>query len=204
MSRQNLSALFEAETSKPRIFPQGRLFNFYLSYRLCGANIPLLLCERGGAFFSTDEDAKAASNLQTEPAQNSNPPIKLQPRSDASSADEVDEVSGVRLSADNAHRVAMVTFYYYFPTRTGFMYFLDLYATPEALASRDYIHSHLQRHLLTARRHFPNSRGILTLAHDLHIPRDLISSTLGQFDIHDKLPGQEDFQYLYERETVKP
>ena len=215
MSREDLGVLFQAESAKPRLFPQGRLFNFYLGYRLLDENIPAIFCERGGAFFSMETNIDALGDIEKEPDENLNPNRNLQfqngshlsenfsNRSSESNVNTRYKIFDGGISTTDVHRVAMVTFFYCFPTSSGYLHFLDLYASPEAQVSRDHIHGHLQRHLLTARRHFPNSDGILTLTYDLHVPDELISSSLDQFGIHEILPGQERFQILYERETGK-
>ncbi|RUS69345.1 hypothetical protein EGW08_022891 [Elysia chlorotica] len=204
MSRQDLSLMFHAENDEPRLFPQKRLFNFYLGYRLMDENIPSILCKGGGAFYSATKNDVRTDGC--EPYHKPNGNVQSQNGSShirtidnrSSSAD-----SNMKAKINDVKRIAMVTFYRFLPTRTGYLYFLDVYATPEAVTSRDYLQSHLQRHLFTARRHFPKTNGILCVAHDLHIPKDLISSSLAQLGICEDLEGQEDFQVLYEKNDIK-
>ncbi|GFN88196.1 hypothetical protein PoB_001470200 [Plakobranchus ocellatus] len=95
----------------------------------------------------------------------------------------------------------MVTFFYCYRTCTGFLYFLDVYSEPDV--SCDHLREHLRHNLLNLQRLFPDEDGILTLAFDLHIQRNLIETSLDGFGVRDVLPGQEQFQVLYERVRKK-
>ncbi|GFR88097.1 hypothetical protein ElyMa_002509000 [Elysia marginata] len=150
-----------------------------------------------------DEDLK---NDNEDRNQNSTAAFYSQTRTDISTnynnqVSETDTTRVYELSKVNAHRVAMVTFFYCFPTRAGFIYFLDVYATPESPASRDHLAKHLKRHLATAKRHFPDKDGVITVTFDLNLSKDMITSSLDEHGIRETLPGQEDFQNLYERAT---
>lgn len=211
MNPEALSILFKAETSKARLFPQKRLFNFFLGYRLQDENIPLLLEKRGGAFYSMDTKINV---LPKDKDMNDNVELTLNNSGNSKNYNnhfsETNNTNAVirdnpkeELTLRDAQHVAMVTFYYFFPTRTGFLYFIDVYAAPQLSNSSDHLVSHLQRHLRVATRHFHNTDGILTLAFDLHLSRDTIASTLDRYGISDDLPGQESFQILYERRVEK-
>ena len=217
MGPQHLSALFQAESSEPGLFPQGRLFNFYLGYRLKSENIPQLLSTRGGAFYSFDASLNNKDQLKQDADQGSLPSLARQLKNtDLDSHGESDNVSSnicrnremgdsnSGLTPTDVRRVAMVTFYYWFPTLSGYLYFLDIYVRPELLKSYDHLQQHLQRNLEVARKQCPEKAGILTLTFDSHVSKDMVNTCLAEFGIRDPLPDQEDFQILHERKTGKP
>ncbi|GFS22120.1 hypothetical protein ElyMa_006942600 [Elysia marginata] len=210
LGQTDLSVLFEAEKSKARIFPEGRLFNFYLGYRLQDENIPAILCERGGGFYSMEtglenvhKDRNGNRNDIPVSQDSATVPKKTFNQSAESDPSKVFDTSKRGLKLNEAHRVAMATFYFCFPTRTGYVYAVDVYASPQQPASRDHLTRHLRHHIATARRHFPDKDGILTLGFDLHISRDIVESSLNEMGICSDFPGPK-FQALYERSKLLP
>ncbi|KAK3745622.1 hypothetical protein RRG08_066421 [Elysia crispata] len=188
VTREDLKLLFNTEDTARQLFPSGRLLNTYMPYRLLETNIQYMLCERGGAFVSLEDPDVAGKESNGQISTNGR---DLNPSSNT---------PGQSLDAVSVKHVAMISFYYCYPTPAGFLYYLDPYAR-KGLSSAHF-RAHLQKNLETLQRYFPDQDGKLTVTHDLNISADDIISCLRDHGIVDQMTDQEKTQILYERDRA--
>ncbi|RUS91471.1 hypothetical protein EGW08_000795 [Elysia chlorotica] len=214
ISADELKLLIRSEEIKKKLFPDNRLLNFYLSYRPMEENVRHLICERGGAFVSLDTDFHNINDVRNRDFQEGNDilpgthdkydikefshtPIHVSrpPKGSHSNSQPHQQL----LSPETINNVAMVTFYYCYPTAGKPCYFFDAYAKPGLRSPGDHFRSHLRENVLTLRKFFPDQDAVLPLTFDPSIPRDEVMSGLSEVGIVDEKPDAEKWQILYER-----
>ncbi|GFR75105.1 hypothetical protein ElyMa_005769600 [Elysia marginata] len=209
LSGDELRILFRSEQIESRVFPDGRLLNFYLSYRPLEENVQHLICERGGAFVSFERQVKneriettcdvtvqaPVSRSGHEHHRQTVSGISSPPHPDVSST-----VSQQKLHPATIQDVAMVTFYYYYPTAAKPCYFLDAYARLDLQSPVNHFRAHLHHHLNTLQRVFPNQDAILPLTFESTMTRSEIMCSLHEVGIVEEQPNVEQWQVLYERQ----
>ena len=182
LSADDLRLLFQSEKIKGELFPQGRLLNFYLSYRPLEANICHLICDMGGAFISYEgDDEDHTINVWQ----------SISPGSRKS--------DNFPLHQLHPERVAMVTFYYCYPTASKPCYFLDAYAKQGLTSPGDHFRAHLHRNLQTLKHFFPGQDATLPLTFAPTILEVEVMSSLREVGIQDEKPDVAKWQILYER-----
>ncbi|GFR96747.1 hypothetical protein ElyMa_004459400 [Elysia marginata] len=187
VNSEDLKLLFNTKEVTSKVFPSGRLLNTYMPYRLLDVNIPYIICERGGAFVSFDNPDANQSHV-------------ADISTNQSEVDAPTNILNQAITASSVCDVAMVTFYYCYPTPIGFLYYLDPYAKKGL--SPTHFRAHFRKNLETLQRHFPNQDGKLTVTHDTNVSADDILACLKDHGIVDQMKGQERSQILYERDRA--
>ncbi|RUS69101.1 hypothetical protein EGW08_023138 [Elysia chlorotica] len=204
LTKEDLKLLFSAGDISRQLFPAQRLLNTYMPYRLLESNIQYMICERGGAFVSLEDPdvADKQSNGRIE-LPHSRPPqqeISTNNRNEDLDLHLSNNTMHGSLDAASVKNVAMVSFFYCYPTPDGFLYYLDPYAR-KGLPSAHF-RAHFDKNMETLQRYFPNQNGILTVTHDSNIAADEIISCLDDYGIVKQMEGQEKTQILYERDRA--
>ncbi|RUS73623.1 hypothetical protein EGW08_018612 [Elysia chlorotica] len=186
LTRSDLQRMFQANSFCRELFPQGRLFNWYVGYRLMEENIRHLVRPWGGVFASFQDS-------RTSTFSSSGTTIGIS----TSSSVTCERDPGNSLDFYFPYNVAMVTFYNCHRSTYGAFYSLDTYAMPGL--SRDHFQAHLRHNLKTLRRRFPGQRAALALTFDTTVSKECVTSCLSELGISELLPHQEKRQILYEK-----
>ncbi|GFR64213.1 hypothetical protein ElyMa_005500300 [Elysia marginata] len=219
LTRYDLHQIFQAPTLCRELFPQGRLFNWYIGYRFLGENVQHLVTPWTGAFVSLGGEPSTSKLPFSEINQNKTPkavpnmPLPP-PATSADMAEPLNESSRtssacnlVEYDEDDhwengfPHRIAMVTFYACHETLYGVFYSLDAYA--KRGVSPDHFRAHLRQNLEVLQSRFPGKKVALAVTFDPTISRDCVTSCLAEQGIVDLMPNQEKWQILYERPAKK-
>ncbi|GFO45646.1 histidine n-acetyltransferase-like [Plakobranchus ocellatus] len=171
LTRDDVKLIFRTEDVSRQLFPSQRLLNCYMCYRLVDDNIPYMFCERGGAVCTLQDFQYSSSSSSSQ-----------------------------KLDNDSVRHIAMVTFYYCYPTPTGFLYYLDAYAVKGV--SRDHFHAHLKKNLEILQHYFPKQDGVVTVAYDGNVPMEHVASCLEDAGMTEHMKDQERVQILYERDRA--
>ncbi|RUS69016.1 hypothetical protein EGW08_023224 [Elysia chlorotica] len=191
----DLYRMFHADSFCRELFPEGRLFSWYVGYRLMPENIRHLVSPWGGAFASFQESCPSTvPSCGTHTSQTDSPKTNI--GGGFPSNKHQDNILGTNFP-DN---VAMVTFYNSHATKYGAFHSLDIYAVPGV--SRDHVQAHLRQNLETLQRRFAGQRAALALTFDTNTSMECVTSCLSEQGISELLPHQDKWQVLYER-TVK-
>ncbi|RUS71218.1 hypothetical protein EGW08_021017 [Elysia chlorotica] len=200
LTRFDLHRIFQAHGLCRQLYPQGRLFNNYVGYRLMEENIRHLVTPWGGAFASFQEPRSFPLASCEDFSDHANP-TKNTIGTFTSSSISCHKNHSNCLDHDFPNNVAMVTFYNCYSTTYGAFYSLDAYAMPGL--SRDHFQAHLRHNLKTLRRRFPGQRAALALTFDTTTSRECVISCLSEQGISELLPCQEKWQILCERTSRK-
>ena len=208
ITANELKLLFRSDKTKEKLFPHGRLLNFYLNYRPLEENVRHLICDRGGAFVSldldtSDSDAASENSLESDALSISgykqSPPYRLKDSQSPLPGFLRGYGSLEPLNAESVDKVAMVTFYYCYPTAAKPCFFLDAYARPGLGSVGDHFRAHLRQNLHTLQSFFPGQDAFLPVTFDPSIPKAEVMSSLHHAGIVDEKPEAEKWQILYER-----
>ena len=201
LGRSDLRRIFQDHNLCRVLFPQGRLYNWYVGYRLMEENIRHLMTPWSGAFASfEDRRASILSSSGNHPSQRDFPKSDIILSSGGTSPS-----SGISHQTDQANRldssVSMVTFYNCYPTRYGGFYSLDAYATQGV--SKSHFQAHLRKNLDNIKSRFPGQKVALAVTFDTAVSKECVTSCLFEQGISEMLPHQEKWQILYERLAKK-
>ena len=156
------------------LFPEGRLYNWYVGYRLMEENIRHLMTPWSGAFASfQDTRASILSSSGDYPGQRDFPKSDIILSSGGASPS-----SGISHQTDQTNRldssVSMVTFYNCYPTRYGGFYSLDAYATQGV--SKIHFQAHLRKNLDNIKSRFPSQKVALAVTFDTAVTKQCFLS----------------------------
>ena len=202
LGRSDLRRIFQDHNLCRVLFPQGRLYNWYVGYRrLMEENIRHLMTPWSCAFASfEDRRASILSSSGDHPSQRDFPKSDIILSSGGTSPS-----SGISHQTDQANRldssVSMVTFYNCYPTRYGGFYSLDAYATQGV--SKSHFQAHLRKNLDNIKSRFPGQKVALAVTFDTAVSKECVTSCLFEQGISEMLPHQEKWQILYERLAKK-
>ncbi|RUS71888.1 hypothetical protein EGW08_020341, partial [Elysia chlorotica] len=190
LTRFNLRRMFQAKDFCRELFPQGRIFNWYVGYRLMEENIRHWVTPWGGVFASfQNSPASTSSSFSVDHSAQANSSKTKIGISTPSEISRDRDSPGHRLDSSFPYNVAMVTFYNCHPTAYGAFYSLDAYAMPGV--SRDHFQAHLRQNLNTLQRRFPGQRAALALTFDAPLSRECVISGLADHGISEMLPHQQ-------------
>ncbi|GFO40721.1 hypothetical protein PoB_006722600 [Plakobranchus ocellatus] len=199
LSCHDLKLIFRTVNITRELFPDGRVYNFNIPYRVMEANIRHFFGDRFGVLASfTQPDG---SNSKTVSKKN----FAQFYWSARKGKYSIPDGFGDQLDLESLQRIEILTLYTCYASRSkGFVAFLDLHARQREISS-EHIRAHLLRGFKMIHSFFPFQDGALTVTFDIPLNRNLVLSCLKQVGVEEIMPNQEKYLIVLEkplRETI--